>query len=94
MHLYSLPLVPSSSITCAVVGQFSGTKTQEIVLIRGANKIELIRPDTNQGKAVSIFKQDAFGRIRSASSFRLTGGGKGESCFFLTSVRQCISEVV
>lgn len=80
MHLYNVSLSSPSAVTAAVVGQFSGTRQQEIVVCRGGARLELFRPDTSvSGKAQSIFEQHAFGIIRSLASFRLTGGSKGES---------------
>lgn len=78
MHLYNLSLVPPSNITAACVGQFSGTRTQEIVVCRAGTRIELLRPDAGTGRSVSIMEQQAFGTVRSLASFRLTGGSKGE----------------
>ncbi|CEH18667.1 pre-mrna-splicing factor rse1 [Ceraceosorus bombacis] len=76
MHLYNLSLVPPSNITAAVVGQFSGTRTQEIVVCRGGSRLELLRPDTSSGRSVSLAEQECFGIVRSLASFRLTGGSK------------------
>lgn len=78
MHLYNLTLSAPSNVTSAVVGQFSGTRQQEIVVCRAATRLELIRPDTTTGKTHVIVEQSAFGNIRSLASFRLTGGTKGE----------------
>ncbi|PWN49180.1 putative splicing factor 3B subunit 3 [Violaceomyces palustris] len=75
MHLYNLTLQPSSNVIASVVGQFSGVKQQEIVLAKGG-RIELLRPDTQTGKIVTVLTQEAFGVIRSLTSFRLTGGTK------------------
>ncbi|KAN0060282.1 pre-mRNA-splicing factor rse1 [Thecaphora frezii] len=75
MHLYNLTLQPPSNVTASVVGQFSGTRQQEIVLAR-SNRIELLRPDTQTGKVATVLTQEAFGVVRSLASFRLTGGSK------------------
>lgn len=75
MHLYNLTLEPSSSVTAAVVGQFSGTWQQEIVVARGS-RLEFFQVDTQVGKATRLFSQNAFGNIRSMLSFRLPGGTK------------------
>ena len=75
MHLYNLTLEPSSSVTAAVVGQFSGTRQQEIVVARGS-RLEFFQVDTQVGKATRLFSQNAFGNIRSMLSFRLPGGTK------------------
>lgn len=77
MHLYNLTLSSPSAITSSVVGHFSGTRQQEIVVCRGGTRLELLRPDTSvSGKANSVFEQDAFGLVRSLGSFRLVGGTK------------------
>ncbi|EPQ29179.1 uncharacterized protein PFL1_03466 [Pseudozyma flocculosa PF-1] len=75
MHLYNLTLQPPSNVTASVVGQFSGTRQQEIVLAK-ANRIELLRPDTQTGKVATVLTHEAFGVVRSLASFRLTGGSK------------------
>lgn len=75
MHLYNLTLEPSSNVTAAVVGQFSGTRQQEIVVARGS-RLELYQVDTQSGKVSRIVSQDTFGNIRSMVNFRLTGGTK------------------
>ncbi len=49
MHLYALTLQRPTCITCAVAGNFSGTKQQEILVGRGS-VVELLRPDPNTGK--------------------------------------------
>ncbi|KAG0149752.1 hypothetical protein CROQUDRAFT_104890 [Cronartium quercuum f. sp. fusiforme G11] len=76
MHLYNLTLLPPSSITCATVGSFSGTRQQDICICRGGTRLELLRPDASTGKLNSVVSSDAFGTIRSLTSFRLTGGAK------------------
>lgn len=75
MHLYNLTLEPSSNVTAAVVGQFSGTRQQEIVVARGP-RLELYHVDTQAGKPIRVFAQNAFGNIRSMASVRLSGGAK------------------
>jgi splicing factor 3B subunit 3 len=77
MHLYHLTLQPPTCINQAAVGNFSGTRQQEIMVSRGS-RLELLRPDTN-GKITTILAQDAFGSIRALSAFRLTGGTKGKA---------------
>ncbi|GAA6042770.1 hypothetical protein JCM8097_007468 [Rhodosporidiobolus ruineniae] len=76
VHLYNYSLLPSSSITAACVGQFSGTKQQEICVARGGTRIELLRTDASTGKLESIVEADVFGQIRSITAFKLTGGAK------------------
>ena len=76
MHLYNLTLEHASSITAAVVGNFSGARQQEILVSRGT-RLQLLRPDPALGKLSTILVYDVFGSIRSLAAFRLTGGTKG-----------------
>jgi splicing factor 3B subunit 3 len=71
MYLYNLTLQKPTGIVCAVYGNFSSPKAQEIVVSRG-KVLELLRPDET-GKIQSILAVDVFGTIRSLASFRLTG---------------------
>lgn len=77
MHLFNYSLLPSTSITVACVGQFSGTKVQEICVARGGTRIELLRADPTSGKLESVIEAEVFGNIRSLTAFKLTGGTKG-----------------
>ncbi|CAM9517421.1 unnamed protein product, partial [Heterosigma akashiwo] len=72
MHLLNLTLQRASAINLAVYGNFSGPKAQEIVAVRGST-IELLRPDDNTGKMVSVCATDCFAVIRAILPFRLTG---------------------
>ena len=88
MHLYNLTLQPPTSITHAIVGNFSGARHQEIIVSRGT-RLDLLRVDMQTGKLSTILSTDAFGTIRSLAGFRLTGGTKGELslvhiCLFTT----------
>jgi len=76
MYLYNLTLQRPSSIYNAVLGNFSGSKQQEICVGRG-HVIELLKPDPNTGKVHTLLSYEVFGIIRSLTSFRLTGGLKG-----------------
>lgn len=76
MHLYSLTLEHASSITDAVVGNFSGLRQQEILISRGT-RLQLLKPDPALGKLSTVLVHDVFGSIRSLTAFRLTGGTKG-----------------
>ena len=80
MQLYNLTLQRASAIYCAVFGNFSGTKQQEIAVSRG-KCLELLRPDPNTGKVHPLFATEVFGVIRDLLAFRLTGGTKGEHGF-------------
>lgn len=56
------------------VGNFAGTKNQEIVAARG-NVLELFTFDEN-GKAIVICSTPAFALVRSLITFRLAGSSK------------------
>ncbi|GAB4816845.1 hypothetical protein N2152v2_003891 [Parachlorella kessleri] len=71
MYLYSLTLSRASAITCAIYGNFSAAKVQEIVVSRG-KVLELLRPD-EQGKVQVIYSTEVFGVIRSLQPFRFPG---------------------
>lgn len=73
--MYSLTLQPPSNITAAVLGQFAGTKEQQIVTASGS-KLTIHRPDPTQGKITPLFTQDCFGIIRTLVAFRLAGSTK------------------
>ena len=74
MHLYNLTLQKGGGIQCAVYGNFSAPKAQEIVASR--NKVlELLRPD-DAGKMQTIVSTEVFGVVRSLSAFRLTGANR------------------
>ncbi|OSD06959.1 hypothetical protein PYCCODRAFT_1474347 [Trametes coccinea BRFM310] len=75
MHLYNLTLQAPTAITHAVAGNFSGSRTQEIIVSRGT-RLELLRPDVQSGKVFTVIATDVFGSIRSLAAFRLTGGTK------------------
>ena len=51
MHLFSLTLQKSSSITNAVYGNFSAPRQQELILLRGGRVLELPRPDQQKGRS-------------------------------------------
>lgn len=74
MYLYSLTLQQPTGIICAINGNFSGGKSQEIVVARG-KVLDLLRPDDN-GKLQSLLSVEIFGAIRSLAQFRLTGAQK------------------
>lgn len=71
MHLYHLTLSRPSGIQCAIYGNFSAPKAQEIVVSRG-HTLELIRPADN-GRLQVVHSTGVFGCIRSLAAFRLTG---------------------
>jgi splicing factor 3B subunit 3 len=74
--MYSLTIQPPSSVTQAILGQFAGTKEQQVVTASGS-RLTLHRPDAALGKVSTIVSQDVFGVIRTLASFRLAGSNKG-----------------
>ena len=75
MHLYNVTLQPPSIVTAAVVGQFRGTRQQDIVVVRGS-RLNLFQVDSTTGQMTRVLEQHTFGNVRSAACFRLTGGSK------------------
>ncbi|KAK5664185.1 hypothetical protein OQA88_401 [Cercophora sp. LCS_1] len=75
MFLYSLTIEPPTTITQALLGQFSGTKEQQIITASGS-RLTLLQPDPRAGKVNTILSHDIFGIIRAISSFRLAGSHK------------------
>ena len=76
MFMYSLTIQPPTAITQAILGQFAGTKEQQIVTASGS-KLTINRPDPTQGKITPVYSQDVFGIIRTLAAFRLAGSSKG-----------------
>lgn len=73
--MYSLTIQPPTAITQAILGQFAGTKEQQIVTASGS-KLTIHRPDPTQGKITPLYTQDVFGIIRTLAAFRLAGSSK------------------
>ena len=71
MHLLALDLQAPTAISCAVFGNFSAPKKQEIVVVKGGY-IELLRPDET-GRLMSICTTAAFATVRQMKPFRLIG---------------------
>lgn len=76
MFLYHMNLQRPSGINVAVVGNFSGSKQQEIVVAR-TNVLELLRLDPTTSKLTVVYSQDVFSNVRSLAAFRLTGESRG-----------------
>jgi splicing factor 3B subunit 3 len=76
MFMYSLTIQPPTAISQAILGQFAGTKEQQIVTACGS-RLTLHRPDATQGKITPILSHDIFGIIRGLAAFRLAGSVKG-----------------
>jgi splicing factor 3B subunit 3 len=75
--MYSLTIQPPTVISQALLGQFSGTKEQQIITASGS-RLTLLQPDPRQGKVDVILSHDIFGIIRSIAIFRLAGSTKGK----------------
>ncbi|KAL2181671.1 CPSF A subunit region-domain-containing protein [Thermothelomyces heterothallicus CBS 202.75] len=75
MFLYSLTIQPPTTITQALLGQFSGTREQQIIVASGS-RLSLLQPDPRQGKVNTLLSHDVFGIIRAIASFRLAGSHK------------------
>jgi splicing factor 3B subunit 3 len=78
MFLYSLTIQPPTTITQAILGQFSGTKEQQIITASGS-RLTLLRPDPAQGRVITLLSHEVFGIIRSIAAFRIAGSTKGKS---------------
>ncbi|KAJ2999724.1 Splicing factor 3B subunit 3 [Globomyces sp. JEL0801] len=75
MHLYNVTLQSTSAITHAIVGNFAGTKQQEICVGRNTT-LELLTVDPSTGQIHSLISSQVFGIIRSLCPFRLAGSLK------------------
>ncbi len=81
MFMYSLTVRQPTGITQAILGQFSGTKEQQVLTASGSY-LSIQRPDPALGKITPVCSHNVFGIITAIASFRLTGGSKGTSfCF-------------
>jgi len=78
MFMYSLTVQPPTAITQTILGQFAGTKEQQIITAAGS-RLTLYRPDPSLGKIVTVLSHDVFGIIRGIAAFRLAGSNKGKS---------------
>jgi len=76
MFMYALTVQPPSGTTQAIIGQFAGTKEQQILTACGS-RLTLYRPDPTLGKISTILSHDVFGIIRTVAAFRLAGSNKG-----------------
>lgn len=66
-HLHLL----THAAQCAIYGNFSGPKAQELVVSRG-KILELLRPNES-GKVQTVVATEVFGAIRSLAAFRMHG---------------------
>ena len=84
MFMYSLSIQPPTAVNQTILGQFGGTKEQQIITASGS-RLTIHRPDPQLGKISTILSHDVFGIIRSLAAFRLAGGSKGTSCIIAAS---------
>ncbi|TPX35307.1 hypothetical protein SmJEL517_g02334 [Synchytrium microbalum] len=75
MFTYALTLQPPTGLSLCVLGNFSGTKQQEIIVAKGSI-LELLKLDSQTGKINTLLSHQVFGIIRSIAPFRLTGASK------------------
>lgn len=78
MFMYSLTLQAPSAVHQAILGQFAGTKEQQIITATGS-VLTIHRPDATQGRVTALVSHNVFGIIRSLAAFRLAGSNKGMS---------------
>ncbi|KAG9239240.1 CPSF A subunit region-domain-containing protein [Amylocarpus encephaloides] len=93
MFMYSLTVQPPTAITQAILGQFAGTKEQQIVTASGS-RLTLHRPDPSQGKIITALSHDVFGIIRAIAAFRLAGSNKDYIIIMSDSGRITVIEFV
>jgi hypothetical protein len=53
MHLLNLTLQPATAVSAATVGSFSGAKGQEILVVRGGTRLEMLKLNTTSGQRES-----------------------------------------
>ncbi|TIB68603.1 hypothetical protein E3P77_00973 [Wallemia ichthyophaga] len=75
LHLYNLTLEEPQKINESIVGQFSGSKSQEIA-INKSNILEIYKLNLDTIKLELITSYRLFSIIRSIQSFKLTGSKK------------------
>ncbi|TYJ57480.1 pre-mRNA-splicing factor RSE1 [Cryptococcus floricola] len=73
MHLLNLTLASPTNVTQAVVGNFSGVKSQEILIVRGGTKLEIAKFNAATEQLDTVCSTEAFGAIRNVAGFRLAG---------------------
>ncbi|WVN88505.1 pre-mRNA-splicing factor RSE1 [Cryptococcus depauperatus CBS 7841] len=76
MHLLNLTLSSPTNVTAAVVGSFSGSKSQEILSVRGGTKLEISKLNATTGQLDTVCSFEMFGTVRNIAGFRLAGMAK------------------
>ena len=72
---YALTLQKAQSINCAIYGNFTAPKAQELLVSRGKT-IQLLRPSEGDGKLGVVLTQEVFGLVRCLAPLRLVGSTK------------------
>lgn len=75
MYLYNLTLQPATHTVQAVIGAFSGSRQQEVVVGHGQS-IELLRVNAAGERLTQLLEHNVFGVVRSLAAFRVTGATK------------------
>lgn len=89
-YMYSLTVNSPGAITNAIYGNFSAPRAQEIIISRG-KILELLRPDDESQKVISVVSWQCFGIIQCLAPFRLTGialNAKTNPCSFINTMLQ------
>jgi hypothetical protein len=66
MHLLNLTLQQPTAVTAAAVGSFSGTKGQEIIVVRGGTRLEILKLNAQTSQCESSL---GLGLVRLGCSF-------------------------
>ncbi|KAL1637871.1 pre-mRNA-splicing factor rse1 [Neofusicoccum ribis] len=75
LFMYSLTIQPPTAVHQAILGQFAGTKEQQIITACGSRLI-LHRADAQAQRITPVLTHDVFGIIRALAAFRLAGSSK------------------
>lgn len=76
LYLYNLTLRPSSLAPKSIVGQFSGQKKSQELVLATSTTIELYRPNTETGKVMKVMAQNSFANLQNIEKIRLVGTHK------------------
>lgn len=72
LHLLSIPLEISSSISHSIYGNFTSAKAQEVAVVQG-NSLTILSLGDEENPILPIASEPAMGNIRSIAPLRLTG---------------------
>jgi len=87
--MYALTVQPPTAVQQAIVGDFAGTKQQQILVASGSRLTLLEVSRAANGSLREIHSHDVFGIIRKVAPFRLTGATKGLYRLFLSFTFSC-----